>query len=1046
MMTTKENSDTLINREQARQRAEDESKRADMKQHADKLIQGFEKLQESHAKRAIWELCQNAIDLSEHSEIIIELNDHSIIFKHNGKPFTSNTLSCLIKQVSSKNPDSNEDEVGQYGTGFISTHSFGKKILVTGSLSEGDYYIPIKDFEIDRIAHNADQLIDKLIEQQKKVFNLIEHGELETECSQFTSFAYQTLSELEKQNASNAVESLIYILPYVMMINKKLREVKVCHKNGKETIYRKGETSPIEDLFVTEIHIDKNIKKIFSLGTSEDDLIVILPLLEKNQAIELDKNLSKLFLYYPLIGTENFGFNFLIHSKQFGPTEPRDGVHLKSKNEQVQEKEKSNREIIKSASDLIFEFVRKHAKDINNPKSLASIFFNSNSSSTHLSEYFTDLKNEWVKKFRTFSLVETDTNRIEPEKAKFFSRELLLDEEYFSSIYSVARLFWDNIPQKPLAISWTNIIEHWDDKNSSFITISEIVKKIESSANLDFFSNPKELQEFYDYLIKYSDSGIFNLHKILPNIKNEFRLKSQLNSTLNIDSVLINVADIIIPEIPKRYIKPGFELNLGFEPYDRKQFSKDINSQIAEHNKTIKESSTLSDNILLALIDYCKIFPAVENSGTRGELIKLVCEYYKIDPTFVGLATISNQEMDWLTPIKCLLRNFIWVLNNEDKSWVETNTGFLNRLLSIIHNYYEYDDIVQTLPIFPNQLFELCKQGDLKTDSKIPDELKDLYDDVVTPKKPIRSSLILNRFSDYLKDSETKYPKNLGDSIDKVFQDEAPYSEINNHPHSNQILWIIKKMSDDEEWTKFFPIIEEKKATIMMARISDKETKNDLFSIIGLDKKKIALLGDLSRQVNLELIIQLGKQALQDQKQKNADFQFKYSIGKHIEDLIRNKIGSALNNFQVRVRDEQNGQDMVIELNKSIIYFIEVKSRWDVRNSITMSPPQMKNAFGNPDKYSLCCIDMHDYKNGDEERYNVTDINEIINRINVLSDIGKRIEPILNGVLSVKDIENEITLTGDYRGTIPQSIVKLGQELNKFVDELITIVKGHNSK
>ena len=67
------NTEININRELSRQRAEDEAKRADMKQHADKLIQGFEKLEERHAKRAIWELFQNAIDISENSEIIIEL-------------------------------------------------------------------------------------------------------------------------------------------------------------------------------------------------------------------------------------------------------------------------------------------------------------------------------------------------------------------------------------------------------------------------------------------------------------------------------------------------------------------------------------------------------------------------------------------------------------------------------------------------------------------------------------------------------------------------------------------------------------------------------------------------------------------------------------------------------------------------------------------------------------------------------------------------------------------------------------------------------------
>lgn len=54
--------ETNLNRELARKRAEDEAKSAGMKQHADKLIQGFEKLEESHAKRAIWELFQYAID------------------------------------------------------------------------------------------------------------------------------------------------------------------------------------------------------------------------------------------------------------------------------------------------------------------------------------------------------------------------------------------------------------------------------------------------------------------------------------------------------------------------------------------------------------------------------------------------------------------------------------------------------------------------------------------------------------------------------------------------------------------------------------------------------------------------------------------------------------------------------------------------------------------------------------------------------------------------------------------------------------------------
>lgn len=89
------NTGLIIDRELAEKKAKEEAERADMKQHADKLIQGFEKLEDSHAKRAIWELFQNAIDLSEYSEIILELKEDSVIFKHNGKPFTTNTLSCF---------------------------------------------------------------------------------------------------------------------------------------------------------------------------------------------------------------------------------------------------------------------------------------------------------------------------------------------------------------------------------------------------------------------------------------------------------------------------------------------------------------------------------------------------------------------------------------------------------------------------------------------------------------------------------------------------------------------------------------------------------------------------------------------------------------------------------------------------------------------------------------------------------------------------------------------------------------------------------------
>ena len=188
---------------EAKEKAKKEAARIDMKQHANKLIQGFEKLDESDAKRAIWELLQNAVDVSENCEIIISITDKSLIFQHNGKPFTTTTLNSLIKQVSSKASQNNDDEVGQYGTGFITTHSFGKKILLSGSLKKEEGYIYFDNFEIDRTAKDSDELIEKLIIQQEKAFDLIDINDTKEEPSKFTTFEYLVATDLEKENLEN---------------------------------------------------------------------------------------------------------------------------------------------------------------------------------------------------------------------------------------------------------------------------------------------------------------------------------------------------------------------------------------------------------------------------------------------------------------------------------------------------------------------------------------------------------------------------------------------------------------------------------------------------------------------------------------------------------------------------------------------------------------------------------------------------------------------------------------------------------------------------
>ncbi len=153
-----------------------------MKQHADKIIQGIKKLDINDANRAIWELFQNAVDLSYKCHVNIKLTDGTLIFIHNGEPFTAMTLDCLFKQVSSKTLEEKKlvydesDPVGQYGTGFITTHAFGKEVMINGALLKGCGYVPLNNFVIDRSTDNWKELAKRIRTLKKEVASLLNMG------------------------------------------------------------------------------------------------------------------------------------------------------------------------------------------------------------------------------------------------------------------------------------------------------------------------------------------------------------------------------------------------------------------------------------------------------------------------------------------------------------------------------------------------------------------------------------------------------------------------------------------------------------------------------------------------------------------------------------------------------------------------------------------------------------------------------------------------------------------------------------------------------
>lgn len=121
--------------------------------------------------RAIWEMVQNARDVSAGScRIVFTRREKEFEFKHDGLPFTNYTLDSLILQTSSK-VRMDIDQVGQYGTGFLTTHCLGREFDLIGSLKlldDEELYCNFPVLTIDRTPDTREEMVERLSKQFKQ--------------------------------------------------------------------------------------------------------------------------------------------------------------------------------------------------------------------------------------------------------------------------------------------------------------------------------------------------------------------------------------------------------------------------------------------------------------------------------------------------------------------------------------------------------------------------------------------------------------------------------------------------------------------------------------------------------------------------------------------------------------------------------------------------------------------------------------------------------------------------------------------------------------
>ena len=329
---------------------------------ATKILQGMDRIRnefdEVQARRWPTELLQNARDLSTPDRPVrvrIELTDDSVRFLHSGRPFSVKDILSIINQVSSKSPG---EGVGQFGTGFLSTFQLSMRVDVRSWMKEdGEPYRPFHVC-LDRsgTTHEAISAAIRQAMEDLKAADRAEPAEYLDRSALNTEFCYHLQDQRSRKIARMGVEDLRRTLPCILLFSRMLGEAELAIRTAdcQETLsFRRGtETELSGGLRRQEILCGGRPQVWYT--TQKDDIALAAAWDGERGFLPLPDLSPRLYIDFPLVGSDQFPFPVVLNSLRLRPNEPRSSVSLVEHEESLDARE--NRALLDRAVALYREF------------------------------------------------------------------------------------------------------------------------------------------------------------------------------------------------------------------------------------------------------------------------------------------------------------------------------------------------------------------------------------------------------------------------------------------------------------------------------------------------------------------------------------------------------------------------------------------------------------------------------------------------------------------------------------------------------------------
>lgn len=1069
---------------------------------ANDILNGRDSSASAKPIRAIWEMVQNARDVAQNESNIVFIRRHgSFIFKHDGMPFTNDTLNALILQTSSK-VRNDGDQVGQYGTGFLTTHKFGRKFNLSGALrlvNDEELYYNFPKLEIDRTPNTREEMASSLAKQFEEKDRWREDLTYRDVIpSDWTTFTYLQPNDIEEKNVEEALEQAPELIPYVLCLNESIKSItiqdeilnstisfsrgekKYKSETSKATLYsttitvtgHKQDTQINDDIVIQTLESKKKVTT--QKGAIKTMVTVILPI-SNNKVFQLDTSVARMFIYLPLVGTEEWGFNFILHSPMFTcSTDDRNSLRLTVDGQTEDDPATNNRNYIEEATAIIFDYISLHTSEWENVHYLAPIYFDITNANKELSDYYKTLKSKWLQEMQKLDIIYNDIVYKKPSEVyvvdAMLAKAIADNDQLLNALHKVlSNMYPGAVPESKLLGYWSGIFTRWYENTTcnQVLSISDIIDHIVNNGmeavnendllTICEYLRDSEQERFFDKNILLTEDGTLT-NKTEGYKQGAFgnKLKASIKE--------------LLPEQTGKFVKDDFADLVKLPLFDNKDIKEALSScteslqakikVVSDTAKLTWETHTtapttdglLSEKQRIALLDYCRMAIPRNSTAFQAKALELVCEYY--DYKFDYTDTIDADFFEWRGAIRTLLCNVLteFTLLNDDEK--QTKVDWIKRLITCIYEFSDFSGMLQNYRIYLSQDKEFCYCKDLKKDTGIPEKMKDVYNTLMSTSEieiELRKRLFDADFGKIAHTDAVCEVVLLGKEIMDEIQKSGKYlSEIDSYEYKDLIMDIINNFDEEDGtlWKNAFETIYKDIPSLLAKLVLNKENREPMIKIMKVkDKDRLNKAAEIIEDENLITIWNLGKSIWQEKQNAEADFEKKKELGEYVEKYLRKELRDEFTGYELKVNIDnmQGGQDIVISINDKPIYYIEVKSRWITADSVMMSATQLFRSVEKKECYSLFAVDMVGF-NGENVKEHIysKSIDDFVRRIRVVDNIGYLNDEIIP---TKRDPHEEVHIGGDYKVIVPQNlIVRNHISYIEFIDKLKNIVKDSINK